>query len=175
MPLGKKTDELHLLAEELLSYGLFKEKGIIYRDEPVIRNPWGKPGLKNYPEIQYNISHSKNCAVCVISDQHIVGIDVEKVRPFNPSAASKVCSPQELKSIYSKNDADREFFRYWTLKESYIKAVGMGISYPMKSVNFQIGTNGEILSHMPGCSFLLMEDINGFVTAVCYKKMREGQ
>jgi 4'-phosphopantetheinyl transferase len=169
------TDELHFLAEELLSYGLLKEKGIIYRNESVSRNPWGKPSLKNHPGIQYNVSHSGSCAACVISDTHIVGIDVERIRTFSPYAAAKVCSPEELKGIYSNEDANREFFRYWTLKESYVKAVGMGISYPMKCVNFEIGTNGEVISPLPGCSFLLMEDMEGFVTAVCYKNNREGQ
>lgn len=162
------NDEAHFLGEELLAYALLTEEGVIYKGEQVIRNLWGKPYLKNQPDIYYNISHSENCAACIISDICDVGIDVEKIRSFNMYAAQKTCSPEELMRIRSTQDANREFFRYWTLKESYIKAIGRGLSYPMKKVNFEIHPNGEIRSNISKCRFLLMEDTDGFITAVCY-------
>jgi 4'-phosphopantetheinyl transferase len=167
------SDKAHFLGEELLAGGLLREVGINYRNEPVILNPWGKPSLKNHPGVQYNISHSENCIACVISDKYIVGIDVEKVRAFNPYAAKRVCSPDELQRIYSSDDSDREFFRYWTLKESYIKAIGKGLSYPMKNANFEIEPGGKIYSGLHECSFQLMEDMNGFIMAVCYSNISE--
>jgi 4'-phosphopantetheinyl transferase len=150
---------------------LLLEKGVVYSSEPVIRNPWGKPCLKNYPNIHYNISHSADLVACVISDTSTVGIDVEKIREFNSYAANRVCSSEELSRVYSNNDCKREFFRYWTLKESYIKAIGKGISHPMKNVNFEVSLNGEVYSNIPNCSFLLMEDIEEYITAVCYLKI----
>lgn len=163
------SQELHYYGEDLLAYVLYKEKGILYKNEPILRNSWGKPSLKNYPNVYFNISHSINCIVCVVSDRSPVGIDVEKIRTFNVYAAKKVCSPEELRSIYSNEDPDREFFRYWTLKESYVKAIGKGISYPMKNVNFNISSEGKVLSNVQDCSFMLMDDMDGFITAVCYK------
>jgi 4'-phosphopantetheinyl transferase len=159
----------HIAGEQLLAYGLFIEKGIIYKNELVIYNQWGKPSLKNYPNIQYNISHCQNCIACVICDTHAVGIDVEKVRMLNSYAAKRVCSTEELQRIYSGDDPNREFFRYWTLKESYIKAIGMGLSFPMRNVNFEIQSDGSIHSSFAECSFFLLEDIKDFITAVCYK------
>ena len=162
-----------IAGKQLLAYGLLIEKGIRYKDELVVYNQWGKPALKNHPNIQYNISHCENCIACVISDTHAVGIDVEKVRKFNLYAAMRVCSPEELQRIYSAEDPNREFFRYWTLKESYIKAIGMGLSFAMRDVNFEIMPDGSIHSCFAGCSFLLLEDIEGFITAVCYKNIGE--
>jgi len=175
LPYEPTPGEAHFWGEMLLSYGLFKEKGIIYEDEPVIKNPWGKPSMQNHPEIRYNISHSGNCIACVISDKYEVGIDVEKVRSFNPYAAKKICTSWELERIYSDSDPNREFFRIWTLKESYTKAIGKGLSYPMKDVNFVIDPSGQIHSNLKECVFLLMEDAEGFITAVCYTNLSERQ
>lgn len=164
-------DEPHFFGEILVSYALLFEKGIIYRNEPIIRNLCGKPYLKNYTDIYYNISHCENYAACVLSDKYEVGIDVERVRNFNPYAAKRVCSPMELQRIYSASDTNREFFRYWTLKESYIKAIGKGISHHMKNANFQIESNEKIRTDLPGCTFLLIEDKVDFITAVCYTEV----
>lgn len=156
------------LSEKILSYALLTEKGIEYDKESVVRNLWGKPMLKDYPHIHYNISHCDNYVACVTSYEYDVGIDVEKVRDFNEFAARKACSQQELERIYSKKDPNREFFRYWTLKESYIKAIGKGLSYPMKKVIFNINHDGEIDTDLPNCKFILLEDEKDFITAVCY-------
>jgi 4'-phosphopantetheinyl transferase len=160
-------EAVHALGKELLAYGLFKEKGIIYNQESIIKNLYGKPSLRNFPFLHYNISHSENYVVCIISDSRAVGIDVEKIRGFNPYAAKKVCSLKELNNIYSKRDSDKEFFRLWTLKESYIKAIGLGLSFPMKNVNFHIDKNGGIRCNMLECEFKLIED-DEFIIAVCY-------
>lgn len=153
----------------LLSYGLKLEANINYWREPLIYNAWGKPSLKNYPELHYNISHCDQHIACVIC-QDIVGIDVEKIRSFNVYAARRAYSSAELQRVYAASEPNREFFRYWTLKESYLKAIGQGLSWPMKSVNFVIKPSGEILSNVANARFIILEDVDGFVTAVCYLK-----
>lgn len=156
-------------SEMLLADGLFKEKGIILSDEEILKTSYGKPYLKNHPDIHFNISHSMDCIVCVISDEKVVGIDVEKIRTFNTFAAKKVCTSRELADVYANEDPDRQFFRYWTLKESYVKTIGLGISYPMKDINFTIHSNNLIESNATNCQFNLLEDIEGYVIAVCYQ------
>jgi 4'-phosphopantetheinyl transferase len=175
LPERASAHEYHFWGEKLLTFSLLREKGIRYREEPITKNPWGKPSMKNHPDIQYSISYSGNCIVCVIGDIYPVGIDVEKIRSFNPYAAQRVCTSTELEAIYSSSCPDREFFRYWTLKESYIKAIGRGLSYPMKNVGFTVGPAGEVASGIPNCSFWLIEDPEGFITAVCYTNISERQ
>lgn len=166
--------ELHYHGENMLAYGLHKEKGIVFKEEVILKNSYGKPYLKNYPNIYFNISHSMGCIVCIISDKSPVGIDVERIRRFNEFAAKKVCTQEELSDIYSNEDSERQFFRYWTLKESYVKAIGKGISHPMKDVNFKIYSDKSIHSNVQDFRFILIEDIDGFVTAVCYKTSEKG-
>lgn len=160
----------HVMGIKLLSYGLMIEKNIRYQDEEIVFNDWGKPSMKNYPDIFYNISHCRNYVACVISDTHIVGVDVEDIRDFSPYAARKVCTKKEIDSIKKSPNQNREFFRYWTLKESYIKGIGMGLSYSMKKANFNIRSKEAIKTNLTDCNFLLLEN-HDYVTSVCYKKL----
>lgn len=158
--------QYHVLGDKLLSFALYEERGIVYEREDVVRNYWGKPRLKRYSNIHYNITHSNNLIMCAIADVD-VGIDVEKIRKFNYYAALKVCSEEELNSINSKADKDRAFFKHWTLKESYVKAIGVGISYSMKEVNFVIKSNEKICCNKSNCSFRIIEDSNDYIAAIC--------
>lgn len=158
--------QYHLLGEKLLSLALYEEKGIVYEREDIVKNQWGKPRLKKHLHIHYNITHSNNLLMCAIADVD-VGIDVEKIREFNYCAALKVCSGDELYCINNGADKDRAFFKYWTLKESYVKAIGIGISYSMKEVNFIIESNEKIYCNKSNCSFRIIEDSKDYIAAIC--------
>ena len=74
----EQGQRLCVLAYQLLKQGLREEYGIT--DNPVFEyNEHGKPSIVGHPEIFFNLSHCKEAAVCVISDQP-VGIDVESIR-----------------------------------------------------------------------------------------------
>lgn len=162
----RSEEEYHLLGEKLLSLALYEEEKIVYKREDIIKNQWGKPRLKNHLHIHYSITHSYNLLMCVISELD-VGIDVEKIREFNHYAALKVCREDELHDIYKSRDPNREFFKYWTLKESYIKAIGRGLSYAMKKVNFIIESNEKIYCNKSNCSFQIIEDSKDYIAAIC--------
>ena len=83
----------------------------------------GKPVLKNFPNIHFNLSHSEDIALCAISNTP-VGIDVEyldkNIEYLNIS--KRFFSPAEI--INNKLD----FFKLWTQKEAYLKSQGKGLS-----------------------------------------------
>ena len=98
-------------------------------------NDFGKPYLQN--SLQFNLSHSEDLVALGLVDQREIGVDVEFVRPMPnlEDIAASVYTPGELASLLQAPGADRErlFFRYRTRKESYIKAIGKGLSIPLNT------------------------------------------
>ena len=107
---------------------------------------YGRPFLK-YPQINnfdFNISHSGDYVVLAISDRR-VGIDVEKIKPVDFKIAETCFHDKE--SEYLNRDIDKRlenFYKLWTLKESFIKAVGQGLSYPLKDFYFNMDEPDKI-------------------------------
>ena len=107
--------------------GIAREKLIINK------NKYGKPFLVNFPNVHYNISHTKGMIVCAISDS-CVGIDVEKIKPFNKRIVERFFSINEREYIFaSKENKDGRFAEIWTKKESYAKWLGKGMAIPFES------------------------------------------
>lgn len=127
---------LSLLGEVLIRSTLSTTMEVNHRELKFDYNPYGKPLLHNNPDITFNISHSGNW-VAMISDNegHSVGIDVEKMVPLNLAFASNLFAPQENQVLASTTgDAKLAYFyQLWTLKESYMKAIGKGFSIPLTS------------------------------------------
>ena len=123
---------LCVLAYQLLKRGLKEIYGI--QENPVFEyNAHGKPSIVGHPEIFFNLSHCKEAAICVVSDQP-VGVDVESVRSFNESLVRYTMNEAEVKAIESAKDQAVAFIRLWTMKESALKLIGTGISNEMKQV-----------------------------------------
>ena len=93
----------------------------------------GKPSIVGYPEIHFNLSHCRSVAGCVVSSRP-VGIDVEDVREYKDSLARYVLNDEEYAMVSASPQPDREFIRLWTMKESYLKLTGEGITRDLKTV-----------------------------------------
>lgn len=165
----KKEQRFH--AHNLLRECLRTRQIEYITDEtPVIRNEHGKPSLADYPEIKYNLSHANGIAVCLISDNEC-GVDCEGVRPYRPNVVKRSFSENEKLMIENagENERDLLFFRLWTLKEAYVKAIGIGISYPLNTVEFSFDGN-KITSSVKDHRFRQYILKNGrFIVSVCEK------
>ena len=111
---------------------------------------WGRPHPTN-PEtgdLQVNLSHTRGMTAVVIADGIDVGVDVEWVRPdeWIYETVDTVFAPAEVESLLPLAEADQRerFFLYWTLKEAYIKARGMGVSLPLTEISFARTTDDEV-------------------------------
>lgn len=137
----------------------------------------GKPYLKDRPDLHFNISHSGDYAVCALSDAP-VGCDVEAIRPVRGSVAARCFSPEENAALAAADgNAAREtlFFRFWTLKESCLKAVGCGITVPLASVAFDLSGGEPVLLSADGQRrFFFREygDLPGCRAALCRTRER---
>ncbi|MFC5704207.1 4'-phosphopantetheinyl transferase family protein [Cohnella faecalis] len=101
-------------------------------------NSYGKPYV-SYPEkasaFHYNLSHSGEWVVCAIDDEP-VGVDIEKIDSADIAIADRFFSPEEVGCLRMERDElSRQllFYGIWTAKESYVKAIGSGLSKPLDS------------------------------------------
>lgn len=94
----------------------------------------GKPYLKAYPHIHFNISHCNGGACCFFASAP-VGIDIQEKRKFPKSILKKVCNEDELDAIAKADDSFLEFCRIWSQKESISKISGDGIFRDLMSIS----------------------------------------
>lgn len=92
----------------------------------------GKPVYADRPDICFNLSHSGHYAVCLICNVPS-GIDIEGDRTVPFRVADRFFSDRERQWI---GESEERFFRIWTLKEAYSKAVGKGVALAVSDVEF---------------------------------------
>ena len=121
----EKDKYLSLGVEYLLKYALENEN-INYSKIEIGFKENKKPMIKNYKGIFFNLSHSDEMMVCAISDKEI-GCDVQRKKKDILDIVDRFFGDNEKELIYSSSDKNTMFNRFWTLKESYIKALGTGL------------------------------------------------
>lgn len=157
---GRQHEAAHGLLQSLLS-----RNGMA---DPALRfGEYEKPYLSAYPEIFFNLSHCDRLAVCLFSDVEC-GVDAEQIRRVRPTVVRKVFSEREQAALAEADCPDVFFTRLWTLKEAFAKAVGMGISYPMDTVEFRI-QGQEIFSNQKNASFAQIL-LPGHIVSACVLK-----
>ena len=103
--------------------------------------PWGKPGLPNCP-LRFNVSHSGGAALIGFAMHQEVGVDLERLREdFAPEdLAAQVFSPPEQARLRESPLEQRHsaFLSLWTAKEAYVKALGLGLSFPLPRLTLSL-------------------------------------
>lgn len=91
--------------------------------------------------VSFNLSHAGGLVVCAVADS-LVGIDVEKMDEgrTEPAVWESHFAPPEVAALTALPEEQRcdRFFQYWTLKEAYIKARGLGLAIPLRDFWFLI-------------------------------------
>ena len=127
-----------------------------------IRNgSYGKPYVDGGP--WFNLSHSGPAVLVGISQSGEIGVDIELVKPLRDldELAQRCFSPRELESLerWTGFDRTRAFFRAWTRKEAFVKALGGGLSIDLKSFSVSLDdVTGNVLLGAPPCPM----DLNGW-------------
>ena len=124
-----KNRRLSIGAGILLYYAL-KNAGV--KDFAIAKNGSGKPYLLD-EDVSFNISHSGDAVICgVAGGKTDIGVDVEYIRKYNPAVFTRYFSDRERRWADERfgvlSDEDEIYTRLWTLKESYVKMTGTGIS-----------------------------------------------
>ncbi|XWS09283.1 hypothetical protein CRYUN_Cryun40dG0072500 [Craigia yunnanensis] len=149
----KMDDRKRALISLLLQYALVHEVlGIPYQDIVIKRTPEGKPFLEygrvcfDFPNFNFNVSHHGDYVAIASEPLCLVGLDI--VYHMIPEKETVLEYIQNFSSCFSSLEWDQiitagsgdevltEFYRYWCLKEAYVKAIGSGLAYGLHKVEF---------------------------------------
>lgn len=168
-----QQDSLKCLLGDLLSrYAIYKRSGYKNSQLKFGVNEYNKPILINPDNLYFNISHSGNWVVCTVADD-VVGVDVELIRnTTNFEVAKRFFTKDEYSSLIKQDSTNqiKYFYLLWTLKESYIKADGRGLSLSLKSFSINV-LNNEISittnNELNKCFFRKYDIDDAHICSVC--------
>ncbi|WEG19172.1 4'-phosphopantetheinyl transferase superfamily protein (plasmid) [Alkalihalophilus pseudofirmus] len=180
LKIRRKDDRMRALFADILVRTMICKNNQCKNDQIHFEyNSYGKPFLTGISDIYFNVSHSAEWVVVALSTAR-VGIDIEEIKMLDyRSIAERYFSNIEAKDILKKKDNQQleYFYILWTLKESFVKNSGWGLSKPLNSFSITINKknayvlndNGQISTeyhflHWPidsehySCSICVKED-----------------
>ncbi len=143
-------------------------------------NEYGKPSLKKgQGSLYFNVSHSGDLGLCVICKDGEVGIDIEKILEIDnfESIAAEFFSPNEYAILKRALPVHKlaTFYQIWTRKEAIVKAIGRGLSYPLKSFDAISGGGLVVIDSVAQdapirLNLMELEIKDGYLAAIAYGK-----
>jgi 4'-phosphopantetheinyl transferase len=150
-------------------------------------NAYGRPEIVNRHDkaagLCFNISHTRGLIVLGVSRHRALGVDVENLltRRVSTGIADRFFSSievAELANVSPERRPDR-FFEYWTFKESYIKARGMGLSIPLDRFSFhfphehavRLAINAELGDDAKRWIFWQFRPTSEYLLAICAERL----
>ncbi|WP_057511659.1 4'-phosphopantetheinyl transferase family protein [Staphylococcus sp. NAM3COL9] len=137
-----QKDKRNTRYSELFKYYCIREHtGCYFDDIQFSKEEYGKPVLQMPSGIHLNISHTDGFSVCVVSDKN-VGIDIEKIEAIDLDIAKKYFALTEYQYIMNAQNSDvqfNRFFEVWTMKECYLKLLGIGMYKELDSFSITPG------------------------------------
>lgn len=144
--LADKDRHLSLIAHAQLRRILSRYADVAPQDWRFVKGEKGRPELASGQTgrpLRFNLSHTQGLLAVVVSLGFDCGIDVEPLdRQVDiESLAKRQFAAAECADVMALQGTERQrrFFEYWTLKESYIKAIGQGLATPLKAFCLQLG------------------------------------
>ena len=128
-----------LIANLMVRQFYSKQLKVNWKEIEFDYNEHDKPSLRNIKEQFFNISHSGNQVVVAFSNKEL-GIDVEKVKGDRRKIAKRFFTPSEIEDMEALKIEEKQvqyFYQLWTLKESYMKAIGSGMTMSLSSFAFK--------------------------------------
>ena len=127
---------------------------------------YGKAYITNREDIYFNLSHSGKVVACAISDRE-VGVDVEYNDPeIDLNIAKHYFFNTEYESIINSENPSDEFFKYWVLKESYMKYTGLGFNLALDEFEIMINEDIKLKNDENDLKFDVF-DIDNYKLAIC--------
>jgi 4'-phosphopantetheinyl transferase len=141
----EKDRRLHLVARALVRTTLSRYADVEPMQWRFAANPYGRPEIEkgaDIPPLRFNLAHTDGFVICGVALERDVGVDVENHERVAKTAgiSKRFFSPLEYDDLsrLPREQRRERFFHYWTLKESFIKAHGLGLSLPLGRFSFHL-------------------------------------
>src|SRR5215475_2370395 len=150
-------------------------------------NAYGRPDIVNAQArdacLSFNISHTHSLIVLGVTKRRELGVDVENLRAHEVSIdlADHFFAPQEVAALTAAPPQQQQyrFFEYWTFKEAYIKARGMGLSLPLDKFSFhypddhavELAIHPELADDPARWQFWQFRPTSEYLVAICAERV----
>jgi len=135
----------HLVTRTLVRTVLSRYAPVAPADWVFRAGPRGRPAIESpatEPALEFNISHSADLVMLGVTTGRALGIDAESLaaREVDIDGLDRYFAPEESAALLALAPAERRrrFFELWTLKESYIKARGLGLAIALDAFRFEL-------------------------------------
>jgi len=182
-----KDRRCYLVTRALLRTVLSRYAPVDPKDWVFSANAYGRPHIANThaPDgcLSFSVSHTQGLIVLGVAKGRSLGVDVENfaTRDMSIDMANHYFAPQEVAALHEVSHRQRQdrFFQYWTLKESYIKARGLGLSLPLDGFSFhfrnghavELVINRELDDDSARWQFWQFRPTPEHLVAVCTEKL----
>lgn len=168
--LRRQKDKCLSLGAALLLQFALREQGI--GESAIVTGEHGKPYLRDDPQLYFSLSHSGDFALCAVCDGCEVGCDIEMRGEADLRVAKRFFAPEEfaqLTALPTVQAQNEHFYRLWTLKESFLKATGLGLRLPLDAFSIEFGETITVRQSVDArhYSFARSDAIPGYACAVC--------
>lgn len=164
-PEGNKKREAESLSGYYLLLCLLRAEGRTDYIEFISKDYFGRPCFRNYPRLDFNISHASGLAVCALGNGRRVGLDIERI-PLGidrDRVAGHFFSRREKKEYAAGGKTERAFADVWTRMEAYCKYTGKGLCGEEPTE--------EALSRLSFLTRMLLVDDKKYIISLCSERL----
>lgn len=155
-----ETDKLRSLGAGIVLSAILKQYGLNPREARLEYSLNGKASVAGRPDVHFNLTHSGDFAAGVWGSGP-VGIDIEKIGRVRERVARRFFHEGEYRYMEEMEEGQQRqeaFFRLWVLKESFMKATGLGMKLPLNSFEIRfIGQDIEVDQQVDGGRYYFKE------------------
>lgn len=178
----EKDRGLYRLSRALMRTALARYIDADPRSLVFSRSPLGRPKIASPSgsALEFSLAHTSGIVVLLVGFERLIGVDVERLHRSPPiEPVMSALGSSEITDLTSRSNRQREqrFLEYWTLKESYAKARGMGLSLSLSRYEFALGHRGIEMTTDPSLdpaperwSFTLVSPAPQFIAAVAVSR-----
>ncbi|HWB73828.1 MAG TPA: 4'-phosphopantetheinyl transferase superfamily protein [Nannocystaceae bacterium] len=148
---GEHAKRQYLIARALIRTTLSRYAPIAPGCWQLTVNAHGRPEVvpgQSRLDLRFNASHTTDLVCCAVTLGRSVGVDAELHELHSPvlALADRFLAPREANDVAARPPEQRleRFFRYWTLRESYVKALGVGLADAPTGVSFTLGEGDAV-------------------------------